>query len=72
VRAAYDAAAGEWAGGGLEQMYARLAGALVAAAPVPPAGRSVLDLGAGTGAAGRAALAAGARQAHPAGFIAAH
>jgi SAM-dependent methyltransferase len=60
LRAAYDAAAGDWAGGP-EQMYARLAGALVAAAPVPLAGRSVLDLGAGTGVAGRAALAAGAR-----------
>jgi ubiquinone/menaquinone biosynthesis C-methylase UbiE len=59
LRAAYDAAA-EWAGGP-EQMYARLAGALVAASPVPLAGRSVLDLGAGTGVAGRAALAAGAR-----------
>jgi ubiquinone/menaquinone biosynthesis C-methylase UbiE len=59
LRAAYDTAAGEWAGGP-EQMYARLAGALVAASPVPLAGRSVLDLGAGTGVAGRAALAAGA------------
>ena len=61
LRTAYDAAAGEWASGP-EQMYAQLARALVAAAPVPLAGRRVLDLGAGTGVAGRAALAAGARQ----------
>jgi SAM-dependent methyltransferase len=60
LRAAYDAAAGEWASGP-EPVYAQLARALIAAAPVPPAGRRVLDLGAGTGTAGRAALAAGAR-----------
>jgi SAM-dependent methyltransferase len=41
-------------------VYGALAGALVAAVPVPLAGRRVLDLGAGTGFAGRAALAAGA------------
>lgn len=61
LRAGYDAAAGEWAEGP-GPMYARLATALVAAAPVPLAGRRVLDLGAGTGVAGRAALAAGARR----------
>jgi len=61
LRAAYDAAAADWAGGP-EQMYAPLARALVASAPVPLAGRQVLDLGAGTGVAGRAALAAGARR----------
>ena len=61
LRAGYDAAAPQWAAGpGL--VYERLARALVAAAPVPLAGCRVLDLGAGTGAAGRAALAAGARQ----------
>jgi SAM-dependent methyltransferase len=60
LRAAYDAAAADWAGGP-ERMYAPLARALVAATPVPLAGRRVLDLGAGTGVAGRAALAAGAR-----------
>jgi SAM-dependent methyltransferase len=60
LRAAYDAAAGDWAGGP-EQMYAPLARVLIASAPVPLAGRRVLDLGAGTGVAGRAALAAGAR-----------
>ena len=61
LRAGYDAAADEWADGP-GPMYARLATALVAAVPVPLAGRQVLDLGAGTGVAGRAALAAGARR----------
>jgi len=61
LRAGYDAAAPAWADGP-GPLYARLAGALVAAAPVPLAGALVLDLGAGTGVAGRAALAAGARQ----------
>jgi len=61
LRADYDAAAGDWAGGP-GPMYAALARSLVAAAPVPLAGRLVLDLGAGTGVAGRAALAAGARR----------
>jgi ubiquinone/menaquinone biosynthesis C-methylase UbiE len=59
VRAAYDAAAADWAGGP-EQVYVPLARALVAAAPVPVAGGRILDLGAGTGVAGRALLAAGA------------
>jgi ubiquinone/menaquinone biosynthesis C-methylase UbiE len=58
---AYDAAADGWdAGPG--PLYEPLARALVAAAPVPLAGRVVLDLGAGTGVAGRAALAAGAHR----------
>jgi SAM-dependent methyltransferase len=58
---AYDAAADGWdAGPG--PMYEPLARALVAAAPVPLTGRVVLDLGAGTGVAGRAALAAGAHR----------
>jgi SAM-dependent methyltransferase len=62
ITAAYDASAGDWADGP-EQMYGPLATALVevADAVVPLAGRVVLDLGAGTGVAGRAALAAGAR-----------
>ncbi len=60
LRAGYDTAAGGWACGP-GPVYARLAAALMAAAPVPLAGRLVLDLGAGTGVAGRAALAAGAR-----------
>ena len=61
VRAGYDAAAQMWASGPAH-MYAVLAQALLAAAPVPVAGRRVLDLGAGTGVAGRAALAAEAGQ----------
>jgi len=61
VRAGYDAAAEEWADGP-GPMYEQLARVLVAAAPVPPTDRLVLDLGAGTGVAGRAALAAGARR----------
>jgi SAM-dependent methyltransferase len=61
VRAGYDAAAQEWADGP-GPMYENLARVLVAAASVPLAGRLVLDLGAGSGVAGRAALAAGARR----------
>ena len=57
LRADYDAAAAGWVGGP-EEMYEALARSLVAAAPVPLAGRLVLDLGAGTGVAGQAALAA--------------
>jgi ubiquinone/menaquinone biosynthesis C-methylase UbiE len=60
LRAGYDVAADDWAVGP-GPMYDRLAAALVAAASVPLAGRLVLDLGAGIGVAGRAALAAGAR-----------
>lgn len=56
---AYDRAAGAWVDGA-EHVYARFAGALVATAPVPLSAATVLDLGAGTGVAGRAALAAGA------------
>ena len=61
VRAGYDAAAQMWASGPAH-MYAVLARELLAATPVPVAGRRVLDLGAGTGVAGRAALAVGAGQ----------
>jgi SAM-dependent methyltransferase len=61
LRTGYDAAAADWAAGP-GHMYARLAEALVAAAPVPLTGRLVLDLGSGDGVAGRAALAAGARR----------
>ncbi len=61
LRTGYDAAADDWADGP-GSMYAPLARALVAAAPVPSVGRLVLDLGAGVGVAGQAALAAGARQ----------
>ncbi len=59
LRRAYDRSAEAWANGAA-RVYARLAQCLVASAPVPLAGASVLDLGAGTGVAGRAALAAGA------------
>jgi SAM-dependent methyltransferase len=61
LRAGYDVAAEGWAEGP-GPMYAELARVLVAAAPVPLAGRVVLDLGAGVGVAGQAALAAGARR----------
>jgi ubiquinone/menaquinone biosynthesis C-methylase UbiE len=59
VREAYDHGAGSWRRGP-EAVYARLADALVAAAPVPLAGARVLDVGAGTATAARAALARGA------------
>ncbi len=76
LRAGYEAAADWWAAGP-ERVYAPLAAALVGTALAgtalagtaladtggrPAAGCRVLDLGAGTGVAGRAALAAGARQ----------
>ena len=65
LRAAYDTGAQRWAEGP-EPVYACLARALLAQARPVPAGAGladwrVLDLGAGTGVAGRAALAAGAR-----------
>ncbi|HEX9066310.1 MAG TPA: methyltransferase domain-containing protein [Streptosporangiaceae bacterium] len=61
IRAAYDASAAAWAAGP-ERGYRRFANALLSAAAAAglPIGPVVLDLGAGTGAAGRAALAAGA------------
>jgi SAM-dependent methyltransferase len=59
MRAAYGKAAAGWAAGP-GQVYGPLARALLVASPVPLAGSRVLDLGAGTGVAGRAALAAGA------------
>jgi SAM-dependent methyltransferase len=59
MRSAYDQSAEAWASGP-EQVYARLAQSLVDAAPVSLDRARVLDLGAGTGVAGRAALAAGA------------
>lgn len=61
LRAGYASAAGRWSAGP-ERVYAPLATALVGAAACPVAGRRVLDLGAGIGTAGRAAIAAGARQ----------
>lgn len=59
VREAYDSAATVWRQGP-ERVYARLAEALVDVAPVPLAGALVLDVGAGTAVAARAALARGA------------
>lgn len=59
VAAAYSATAGSWQRGpGL--VYDRLAEVVVSRSPVPLCGARVLDAGAGTGAASRAALAAGA------------
>lgn len=58
TRTAYDSAAAGW-DDGPGRMYADLADALLAAAG-PVTGQRVLDLGAGTGAAGRAAISAGA------------
>ena len=59
--AAYSATGGAWdAGPG--RIYDRLAEALVGRSPGALDGARVLDVGAGTGAAGRAALAAGASQ----------
>jgi len=60
VARAYDATGAAWSRGPA-LVYDRLAAALVDASPVPLAGRTVLDVGAGTGAASLAAAAAGAR-----------
>jgi SAM-dependent methyltransferase len=59
VAAAYSATGAAWQRGP-GRIYDRLAELLVAAVPVAVAGGSALDLGAGTGAATRALLAAGA------------
>jgi SAM-dependent methyltransferase len=58
ARSGYDSP-GAWADGPAP-FYDRIAAWLVALSPVPLAGRRLLDLGAGTGAASRAAAAAGA------------
>jgi len=60
VRTAYNRSADAWTGGP-EAVYDRLAEVLLASSPVPLEGARVLDVGAGTGAASRAALGAGAR-----------
>ncbi|MGZ4757023.1 MAG: class I SAM-dependent methyltransferase [Acidimicrobiia bacterium] len=60
LREAYGAGAAAWASGPV-RMYRALADVLVAQAPDSIRDRVVLDLGAGTGAASDAALAAGAR-----------
>ena len=59
VRDAYDASASAWAAGP-ESAYDVMADVLVAAAPHGARGARVLDLGAGTGPAARAARRAGA------------
>ncbi|HEX2698764.1 MAG TPA: methyltransferase domain-containing protein [Acidimicrobiales bacterium] len=60
VAAAYSATGGAWEQGP-GRIYDRLAEVLVAGSPVPLDGARVLDVGAGTGAATRAVIAAGAR-----------
>jgi SAM-dependent methyltransferase len=60
VATAYTEGAGAWADGP-SRVYGRLATRLVDFSPESLAGRSVLDLGSGTGLGSRAALAAGAR-----------
>jgi ubiquinone/menaquinone biosynthesis C-methylase UbiE len=59
VRQAYDASGEAWRSGP-ERAYRRLAEALLDHAPVPLAGARVLDVGAGTGVAGRVAAERGA------------
>ena len=59
MRAAYGASSEAWAAGPA-RVYAALAAALLARSPVPLAGRTVLDVGAGTGIASRALLRHGA------------
>ena len=60
ISAAYDAGAAAWADGPT-RIYQHLADRLVAFSPFALRDRHVLDLGSGTGAGSRAALAAGAR-----------
>ncbi|MGC1511495.1 MAG: class I SAM-dependent methyltransferase, partial [Acidimicrobiales bacterium] len=59
IRDAYSATGTAWQEGPA-RIYDRLAEILVERSPVSLAGRKVLDLGSGTGAASRAALAAAA------------
>jgi SAM-dependent methyltransferase len=59
LAAAYSVTGGVWQQGP-GRIYDRLAQVLVAGSPVPLEGARVLDVGAGTGAATRAVLAAGA------------
>ena len=56
---AYDRTGRSWEDGPGRLVYDRMAEVLVAASPVPLAGRRMLDIGAGTGAAARRILAAG-------------
>ena len=60
VAEAYSRTGAAWQAGP-ERVYRRLAAELVARSPIPLAGRLVLDLGAGTGAATVAIRAAGGR-----------
>ncbi len=60
LAAAYSATGEAWHRGP-GRIYDRLARVLVATSPVPLEGARVIDVGAGTGAASRAVLAAGAR-----------
>jgi ubiquinone/menaquinone biosynthesis C-methylase UbiE len=62
VREAYDGSASSWRRGP-EGVYARLADALLSVSPVDLVGARVLDVGAGTAVAARAALARGATSA---------
>ena len=62
LAAAYSDTGGAWERGPA-RVYDRLAAVLIGRSPVPLDGGRVLDVGAGTGAASRAALAAGAAQA---------
>lgn len=59
IGSAYDHSAAAWRSGPAA-LYARLAGALLEAAPIELTGSSVLDAGAGTGVAGEQATARGA------------
>jgi len=61
MRAAYDAAPRSWEAGP-EPVYAAMANALAAHVAPLLTGARVLDLGAGTGVVGRAAVAAGATE----------
>jgi SAM-dependent methyltransferase len=61
MAAAYEAAAAAWSAGA-DPVYSALASAMLEAAGIPVHGARVLDVEAGTGAAARAALAAGAAQ----------
>lgn len=59
LAAAYSATGGEWARGP-ERIYERLADVMVGCLQTAFEGRDIVDVGAGTGAGGRAALRAGA------------
>lgn len=60
IQQGYAHAAEGWATGA-ERAYLPMAAALLAASPVPLGGKRLLDVGAGTGAVARLAVAAGAR-----------